>query len=208
MPRPILPLLLAFLACWTALPSHAGKYNSVLDIGDPAPAWKELPGTDGQVHSLASLSDAKAVVVVFTCNSCPYALDAEDRLIALTKEYADRGVAVVAINVNTVEEDRMPAMKERAEEKQFPYPYLWDESQQIAKQYGAKFTPQFFVLGRDRQVVYMGSLDDSPGGDAVTKTYVADAIESVLSGDELAVTETVPIGCTIRFERERRKRGR
>lgn len=206
-------LVFAMLLC---LPSStlfsstlfAGQFNTVMEIGATAPAWKDLPGTDGQDHSFESVADAKVVVVVFTCNSCPYALDLEDRLIELVKRFDGKGVACVAINVNTVEEDKMPAMKERAKEKGFTFPYLWDQSQQIAKDYGAKYTPEFFVLVNDRKLVYMGSLDDSPAGDKVTKTYVADAIESALAGESVKVTETVPIGCRIRFERQRRKRSR
>ncbi|MCS7468753.1 thioredoxin family protein [Stieleria sp. ICT_E10.1] len=194
------------LVCLAATAASAGKYNTVLDIGDTAPAWSELPGTDDRVHSLETLEPKKVVVVAFTCNSCPYAVDAEDRLNALVDRYEGKSVAVVAINVNKVEEDRMPAMKQRAKEKGFKFAYLWDESQQIAKDYGAKYTPEFFVLDEDRKVVYMGAMDDSPAGDEVTKTYVIDAIEASLAGREVQVTETIPIGCRIRIERQRRTR--
>jgi peroxiredoxin len=189
-----------------AVPLEAGQYNQVLDIGDKAPAWTDLPGVDDHRHSLADLQDRRAVVVVFTCNSCPYAVDVEDRLKSLAEDYRSRDVAVVAINVNKVPEDRLPAMKRRAEEKAFTFTYLFDESQQIAKDYGAKYTPQFFVLDEDRRVVYMGSLDDSPGGDDVSKRYVADALKAILAGNRPEVTETVPIGCRIRIERDRRRR--
>ncbi|MCG8649137.1 MAG: thioredoxin family protein, partial [Pirellulales bacterium] len=141
-----------------------------------------------------------------TCNSCPYAVDVEDRLIALEKDYASRGVALVAINVNKVKKDLLPAMKETAEDKGFKFPYLFDESQQIAKDYGAKYTPEFFVLNQQRKVVYMGSLDDSPDGKNVAKRYVRAAVDAVLSGEQPAVSETVPIGCRVRFERQRRSR--
>src|SRR6056297_2589559 len=144
----------------------SGEFNRVLNVGDAAPIWQDLPGVDGQAHSLGDLSDKDAVVVVFTCNSCPYAVDIEDRLIELSREYRDRNVAVVAINVNLVREDLLPAMKQRAAEKQFPFAYLFDESQQIAKDFGAKRTPECFVLDGDRKVVYMGAFDDSPDGKA------------------------------------------
>jgi peroxiredoxin len=201
-------LVFAVLLCVSASTVFAGQFNTVMEIGSTAPAWKDLPGTDGQDHSYESVADAKVVVVAFTCNSCPYAVDVEDRLIELVKRFDNQGVAFVAINVNTVEEDKMPAMKERAKEKGFTFPYLWDPSQQIAKDYGAKYTPEFFVLGKDRKLVYMGSFDDSPAGDKVTKRYVSDAIESALAGRTVKVTETVPIGCSIRFERQSRKRSR
>ena len=201
-------LIFTMLACLVSTTVTAGEYNTVLDIGATAPAWSDLPGTDGKQHSFESVAKAKVIVVAFTCNSCPYAVDAEDRLNALAKRFQESEVAVVAINVNTVEEDSMEHMKERAKEKAFAFPYLLDQSQQIAKDYGAKYTPEFFVLGKNRQVIYMGSLDDSPAGDKVTKTYVADAIESALSGKQADVAETVPIGCRIRFERQRRTRKR
>ena len=201
-------IALAFAGCLFVPVASAGKYNTTVDIGDKAPAWKDLEGTEGQKHSLADLSSAKAVVVGFTCNSCPYAKDVEDRLNALTKDYADKRVSVVAINVNKIDADKMPAMKQRDQEKDFAYPYLWDPSQEIAKKDGAKYTPEFFVLDQDRKIVYMGSFDDSPDGKNVTKTYVADAVDAVLNDGDVAPTETVPIGCRIRFERERRRRSR
>ena len=185
---------------------HAGKYNPDKNIGDAAPAWADLPGADGESHSLASLKDRKAVVVVFTCNSCPYAVDVEERLLSLDKYCKPREVALVAINVNKVAEDLLPAMKQRAKEKKFTFPYLFDESQQIAKKFGARYTPEFFVLDESRKIAYMGSLDDSPDGKAVKTKHVQSAIESALQGKAVTVTETVPIGCRIRFDRVKRTR--
>src|SRR5687768_3607404 len=140
-----------------ASPLTAGEYNEVLSIGDAAPPWEDLPGADDDVHSLADLADKDVVVVVFTCNSCPVAVEYEDRLVAFADEYAGQGsrVAVVAINCNKIDEDRLPAIKERRAAKGFHFLYLHDESQQIGRDYGAVFTPEFFVLNRDRQVVYM-----------------------------------------------------
>ena len=137
----------------------AGEFNTVLDVGDPAPEWSDLPTTEGKTSSMKDLSNSKVVVLAFTCNSCPYAIDAEERLISLTKDYAGESVSVIAVNVNTIEEDAMPAMKEKAKEKGFPFAYLYDESQQIARDYGAKYTPQFFVLDADQKIAYMGAMD-------------------------------------------------
>ena len=186
----------------------AGQYNEVLDIGDVAPAWKDLPGVDGKRHSLADLQDKPVVVVVFTCNSCPYAVDYEDRIVALAKRHAgpDGKAAVVAINVNTIAEDRLPKMKERAEAKGFDFPYLYDETQQIAKAYGAIFTPEFFVLDKERRVVYMGAMDDDTNAAKVKVNYVAEAIDATLAGKKPATAETIGIGCRIRYERTRRRR--
>ena len=182
----------------------AGKYNPQLDINDTAPAWQELPGVDGQQHALKDLVEAKAVVVVFTCNSCPYAVDHEDRLVALQRSYHDQGVAVVAVNVNDTPEDNLAAMRRRAEEKGFTFPYLFDQTAEIAEAYGALRTPEFFVLNQDRQVVYMGALDDSPDGSQVTVRYVEQALRAALQGDRPAITETPPVGCRIRRPRVRR----
>ena len=188
---------------WQSPWAQAGQYNAVRNIGDPAPEWKNLPGTDGQQHSLADLQKSKVVVVVFTCNRCPVATDYEDRIIAMAKKYADR-VAVVAINVNKVPEDRLEKMKERAEKKGFPFVYLFDETQQIAKDFGAAFTPEFFVLGPDRKIVYMGGMDDNSNPDQVSESFLDPAIDAALAGTKPAVAEAVARGCRIRFARERR----
>ncbi|TWU54614.1 AhpC/TSA family protein [Rubripirellula tenax] len=189
----------------------AGEFNSVLSIGDEAPTWADLPGVDGKRHGSTELGDQLAVVVAFTCNSCPYAVDVEERLKWVHDNYSPRQVAVVAINVNTIDEDSFDAMKEKANSKAFAFTYLFDESQQIAKRFGAKYTPEFFVLGAKdddgkRHVVYMGSMDDRPDGKNVTQPFVANAVDALLDGKPLELTETVPIGCQIRFQRERRTR--
>jgi peroxiredoxin len=201
------------LAVLTSIPAvvsraQAGKFNSVLSIGDPAPAWKDLPGVDGKRHSMADLQDREIVVVVFTCNSCPIASDYEDRIIAFAKKYCGPGqkAALVAINVNTVEEDLLPRMKERAAAKHFPYPYLFDESQKIGKAYGALFTPEFFVLDKDRKVAYMGAFDDNVEPTKIKHAYLEPAVESILKGGKANPAETQASGCLIRYARSRRRK--
>ena len=184
---------------------RAGEYNTELKIGDAAPAWKNLPGTDGKQHSLDDLKDKKLVVVVFTCNSCPVAADYQDRIIEFAKRHVDQ-VAVVAINVNKIPEDSLPKMKELAEKKKFPFPYLFDETQQIAKDYGALFTPEFFVLGPERKIAYMGGMDDNSSAAAVKTKYLEAAVEALLAGKTPAVQESLAQGCRIRYARERRAR--
>lgn len=186
--------------------ASAGQFNTVLSLGDQAPAWTDLPGTDGKRHSLADLERFPMVVVVFTCNSCPYAVDYEDRLVALGKKYSDNDsqVAVVAINVNTIPADRLEAMKERAEAKGFPFPYLWDETQEIARKFGAARTPECFLLDRDRKVLYMGAIDNNSDPGKVTQRFLEDAIAQALTGAKAAPGETPPIGCRIRFQDGRR----
>jgi peroxiredoxin len=184
----------------------AGKYNKQLSIGDAAPPWRDLAGTDGQKHSLSDLQDKEVVVVCFTCNTCPYAVDYEDRLIALEKKFAAEGgkCALVAINANRVKDDLLPAMQERAQAKGFNFWYLHDETQQVARTYGATYTPEFVVLNKERKVVYLGAMDDSPDGTHVTKHYVADAVAAALAGKQPEVTETPAVGCAVRYVRERK----
>jgi peroxiredoxin len=196
-------LLLGAVILLFAVVASAGEFNSVLKIGDAAPAWENLPGTDGKQHSLADLQDKKVVVVVFTCNSCPEASDYEDRIIALAKKHA-ADVGVVAINVNRVPEDTLEKVQERSKQKSFPYAYLFDESQKIAKDYGATFTPEFFVLGPDRKIVYMGGMDDDSNAAEVKNNYLGPAVEAALAGTKPATAETLSRGCRIRYARERR----
>ena len=195
----------AAFAVLISSPAFAGEYNEALDIGDRAPAWKNLPGVDGKKHSLADL-DAELVLVVFTCNSCPIATDYEDRILAIAKKYASDGgkLALAAINVNRIDEDSLPKMKERAEQKGFSFPYLFDESQQIARAYGAAFTPEFFLLDEQRRVVYMGAMDDNSNPSLVKTRFLEQAIEAALAGEKPEVKETVAIGCRIRYARERK----
>ncbi|MBN9519930.1 thioredoxin family protein [bacterium] len=179
-------------------PVHAGKFNKVLDVGSAAPAWENLAGTDGKTHGLADLKDKAAVVVVFTCNSCPVAVGYEGRIAAFAKKHADT-VAVVAINVNTGKDDALPAMKERAAKKNFPFAYLYDPTQGIAKRYGAKYTPEVFLLDKDRKVAYMGAIDDKATG-AVSVRYLEDALAAVTAGKSAPTAETsAAAGCGIRF---------
>lgn len=176
----------------------AGEFNKALSVGDPAPAWANLEGTDGQKHALADLKGKDAVVVVFTCNSCPVAVGYEDRVIALAKKYEGKA-AVVAVNVNTIKDDQLPEMRKRAQKKKFPFPYLYDPSQEIARKYGANYTPEFFVLDRDRKVAYLGAMDEKGPPAAPGKLFLEEAVEAVLAGKKPDTAETRARGCKIRF---------
>lgn len=199
--------LTAVVFCWTVF-AAAGEFNSTVSIGDPAPKWENLPGVDGKRYSLSDFADRKLLVVVFTCNSCPYAVDYEDRLNQFHREFVEPGddVALIAINVNKIDEDLPPAMKKRAEEKGFQFPYLFDESQKIAQEFGAVRTPEFFLLDADRKIVYMGAMDDNSIADKVTKHYLRDALASLRAGEAVKVAETPPVGCAVRYDKPQRKR--
>lgn len=209
MRKPGLTALLCLVCLMVATGSaRAGKYNEVLSIGDKAPAWENLPGADGKKHSLAELNNKKVVVVVFTCLSCPTATDYEDRIQAFAKQHGGGGedsVGVVAICVNTIAADKLPKIEARSKKKEFVFQYLSDESQKIAKDYGALTTPEFFVLNQERKVAYMGAMDDATDAGKVLERYVEAAVEALLKGQQPAVTETAPRGCRVRYARERRK---
>lgn len=187
--------------------SRAADEQVRLKPGDVVPGWDELKGTDDKLHSLSQLSATPVIVVCFTSNSCPYSVDYEDRMVALQKKYADGGgsVAVVAINANAVPADTLERMKERARDKHFNFSYLRDDDQRVAKSWGAVFTPEFFVLNKERRIVYMGALDDSTKPENVKVRYVELAVDAALTGGMPDVTTTAARGCQVRYPRERRR---
>jgi peroxiredoxin len=176
------------------------KRTGEFRVGDPAPAFEGLVGIDDKSHSLTEYAGAKAIVIVFTCNHCPVATAYEDRLVALDKDYSSKGVQLVAINVNNLEEDKLPAMKERASAKGFKFPYLYDPSQQVGRSYGAAVTPHVFLLDGKRQLAYVGPVDDSQDESKVTRRLLRDAIEAVLAGKAPDATDVKAFGCSIKYE--------
>ena len=172
----------------------APVYSAELEIGSAAPQFKALPGVDGKEYSLPDMKDAKIVVVCFTCNRCPVAVAYEDRFVEFSKKYAAKGVKFVAINANRKTED-ITAMKTRAEEKGFNFPYVFDKSGKLATDYGARVTPHIFVLDEKRNVAYVGAFDDDM--EKPTKPYVADAVDALLTGKKVETTHTKAVGCGI-----------
>jgi peroxiredoxin len=174
-------------------------------VGTKAPAFS-LPGTDGKTYSLDDFADAKVLVVVFTCNHCPYAKACEDRLIALQHDYASRGVRLIAINPNDSSgkyaDDSFEKMKERAEQKGFNFPYLRDESQAVARAYDAACTPDVFVFDGDRKLVYNGRIDDNWQDEAAVKERdLREVIDAVLGARAHRLREVVPsMGCSIKWK--------
>lgn len=175
---------------------------AAIALGTMAPAF-DLPGTDGFSHSLDSLSRGKATVIVFTCNHCPYAKAWEDRILDIGLEYTGRGVGTAAISANNAIEhpdDSFDEMKARSEAKNYSIPYLYDESQAVARAYGAERTPEVFLFDSDRNLRYHGLVDDNQDGPKVENHYLRDAIEALLAGRDPKVTDTEAIGCTIKWK--------
>lgn len=176
------------------------KFNKSLRIGDPAPRWEDLEGTDGKKHSFDDHKDAKVLVAVVTCNTCPVAQAYQDRLKNFAKEYAKKGVDVVAINVNTDPGNRLEKMKERAKEEGFTFPYLYDPSQEIAHALGATVTPHWFVFDENRRVRFMGSFDDHMEADRANEHYVSGAVDALLEKKTPTEEESRPVGCGVKYD--------
>jgi peroxiredoxin len=171
----------------------------VTAIGEPAPAIA-LPDTNGAEHELG---DAPATVVVFTCNHCPYALAWHERLIDVARDYAARGVVMLSINPNDAERyprDSTDEMRARVERNEFEgVPYLRDESQEVARGYGAKTTPDVFVLDGERRVRYRGAPDADYEDPSQNAAWLRAALDAVLEGRAPDRAETEPVGCTIKW---------
>ena len=174
--------------------------QAALAIGQPGPDFAGLPGIDDKPHGLADYKDAKLVVLVFTCNHCPVATAYEDRLVALQKDYGPKGVQVVAVNVNNIPADRLDEMKQRAKQKGFDFPYLYDATQKTGHAYGAKVTPHVFVLDKDRKVAYMGAVDDNQQVEQVKTHYLREALDALLAGKRPPKEVTQQFGCSIKYE--------
>jgi len=173
-------------------------------VGDVAEDFK-LKNVDGKIISMANYKDAKGFIVTFTCNTCPYAVGYEDRIIALNKKYASLGYPVIAIMPNNPDVqpgDSMEAMKKRAKEKGFTFPYLMDDGQNIYPKYGATKTPHVFILQKTSKgnvVKYIGAIDDNYQDASAVKTkYVENAVNALLKGNEVPEKETKAIGCSIK----------
>ncbi|MFQ6133640.1 MAG: thioredoxin family protein [Armatimonadota bacterium] len=174
-----------------------------ISIGSRAPDFR-LKGIDGSEYSLASFAGKQACAVIFSCNHCPYVKAWEDRMVQIQADYADKGVALIAINSNDATkypEDSFDNMIQRAQEKNFNFPYVADESQEVARAYGAERTPEVFLLDAEGTVRYHGAIDDNyENPDAVQSQYLRDALDAVLAGQQPATAETPSVGCTIKWK--------
>lgn len=178
--------------------------NKDLPLGSIIPTFSNLPGVDGKEYSSSDFKHAPILVIVFSCNHCPYVRAYEKRIMELQRDYEKRGVVVVAINSNDAvnyPEDDFPSMVKRAKDMKFNFIYLRDENQQAAEGFGATHTPQFFVFDRDRKLQYKGKMDDNWQEPSQVKQYfLRDAINALLEGKKVQTPETYSIGCTIKWK--------
>ena len=173
------------------------------EIGDAVADFK-LKNVDGKMIALSDYTDAKGLIVIFDCNTCPYSKAYNDRIIGLNKKYAEKGFPLIAINANDPEMspgDSFDAMVSQAKRKNYDFPYLIDESQTVARSFGATNTPHVFVLqkaGDDFKVAYIGTIDNnSRNASSATKKYVEDAVDALLAGKAVETPNTKAIGCGI-----------
>ncbi len=200
-------LIVGVMAVVAVLFINASEPIAGYSVGDYAKDF-ELRNVDGKMISMDSYSDAKGFIVVFTCNTCPYAKAYESRIMDLDKKYASKGFPVIAINPNDISqqpEDSMEYMKKRSQSKGYTFPYLRDDSQEVAKAFGATKTPHTYLLNKEAdgkyRVEFIGAIDDSPNDASdVSEAFVENAINALLSGKKPTVTEKRAIGCTIKWK--------
>ncbi|WP_163580840.1 thioredoxin family protein [Gracilibacillus saliphilus] len=173
-----------------------------LELGKKAPDFR-LPATDGKTYSLEDFNDANVLVVFFTCNHCPFVVGSNEVTRATAKKFADQGVTFVGINsnsVNTKPDDSFEVMVEQMKEHKFPWVYLHDESQDVAKTYGALRTPHFYVFDQNRELVYTGrGLDNPRESEKATVNDLENALTEHLAGKQITTPLTNPIGCNVKW---------
>ncbi|MEE9562737.1 MAG: redoxin family protein [Thermoanaerobaculia bacterium] len=188
----------------------AGAYNAVIDIGVPMPGFEGLPATDGSKLSSGDL-DEEVVVLVFLANHCPWVKGMDGDLVELVDSLEGQDVRVVGVSVNHRQEDRLPAMVKHGANAGYNFTYLFDESQELGRRLGATRTPEYFVFNKDRKLVYMGLLHNSPAAKRrdgninytqgePTDFYVSDAVAEILAGKSVSVAETRAHGCSVEYE--------
>ncbi len=192
-------VMIAFLSAFT-LKVDKESYK----IGDKVEDFS-LKNIDNKMVSLSDYKNVKGFVIIFTCNTCPYSVANEDRIIALDKKYKEKGFPVIAINPNdpvAVPDDSFAKMKDRANEKGFTFPYLLDVGQKVYPKFGATKIPHVYIVTKnDMKVKYIGAIDNSSRNpDKVTEKYVENALDALLKGDEIQKKETRAIGCTIKVQ--------
>ena len=179
--------------------------SNMLPLGTPAPDFTLLDTVSGKTVSLDKLKSDKATVIMFICNHCPFVKHVDEAIVSLAKDYQAKGVSVIAISSNDVEnypQDSPELMKEEAEKVGYTFPYLYDETQEVAKAYDAACTPDFYVFDKDSKCAYRGQLDDSrPGNDKpVTGKDLRAALDEILEGKEVSAPQIPSLGCNIKWK--------
>ncbi|PIA79492.1 redoxin [Gaetbulibacter sp. 4G1] len=194
-------IIVMCVSAFTITNSNSGDGYKVGDLAEDF----SLKNIDETMVSLSDYKDAKGFIITFTCNTCPYAVMYEDRIIALNEKYASKGYPVIAIMPNNTDVkpgDNFDAMKSRAKSKGFTFPYLIDEKQDVYPKYGATKTPHIFILQKTSKgnvVQYIGAIDDNyKDASAVNTKYVENAVDALLNGKKVEQTETRAIGCSIK----------
>ena len=178
--------------------------STMVALGTPAPTFI-LPDTEGKVVRLSDFSGAPALLVIFMCNHCPYVIHIREKLVELVREYQSKGVAAVGINSNDVAnypEDSPAKMTEYADQYDYTFPYLYDETQDVARAYAAACTPDFFLFDRDQKLAYRGQMDESrPKSDTpVTGADLRAALDAVLAGEDVPGKQIPSMGCNIKWK--------
>lgn len=202
--------ILPILAFCFSLNAHAGQYNAIMEIGDAMPTFTKLPATDGKTVSSLDIKES-VVVLVSLANHCPWVKGMDKDLVELVKQFDGQDVRVIGFSVNRRQDDRLPAMKEHAKKTGYNFTYVYDESQQLGRALGATRTPEYFVFNKQRKLVYMGLLYNSPAkmnrdgsirhiNGTPSEHYVADAIQATLGGKPVKTAETRAHGCSVKYE--------
>jgi peroxiredoxin len=194
--------IFALMAITIIASAFTSKSTAIYKVGDSIEDFS-LMNIDDKMVSLAGYTSAKGFIIIFTCNTCPYSVANEDRIIALNNKYASKGFPVIAINPNdpdVVPDDSFAAMKVRASQKGFNFPYLLDKGQKVYPKFGATKTPHVYIVSKpEMKVEYIGAIDDSSRNpDAVNEKYVENAVDALLAGKKIDKTTTKAIGCSIK----------
>ncbi len=174
----------------------------MLNLGEQAPDFRNLKATDGNLYSLKSFDSKEVLVIIFSCNHCPYVQAYEDRMVGIQHDYLSKGVQLVAINSNddrSYPEDSFAQMVKRVKDKRFNFVYLRDADQRVVDSYGAVCTPHVFAFDSERKLQYRGRIDDSKDPSKVQSHDLTNAIDDMLSGKQVRTPDTKPFGCSIKW---------